>query len=43
MVPENRPLFNIFAKTITIDQGEFWSNPNVKISMMHQKNLKKKI
>ena len=35
-------LFNIFAKKINIDQGEFWSNPNVKISRMHQKNLKKK-
>ena len=35
-------LFNIFAKKITIDQGEIWSNPNIKISVMHQKNLKKK-
>ena len=35
-------LFNIFAKQINIDQGEFWSNPNIKISIMHQKNLKKK-
>ena len=25
-------LFNIFAKKINIDQGEFWSNPNIKIS-----------
>ena len=36
-------LFNIFAKKINIDQGEFWSNPNIKISIMHQKNLKKKM
>ena len=35
-------LFNVFTKQINIDQGEFWSNPNVKISIMHQKNLKKK-
>ena len=35
-------LFNIFAKKINIDQGEFWTNPNIKISIMYQKNLKKK-
>ena len=35
-------LFNIFAKKITVDEGEFWSNPNANIAIMHQKNLQKK-
>ena len=35
-------LFNIFAKKITVDEGEFWSNPNANIAIMHQKNLQKR-